>query len=105
MARQLLSEAEGYELLKSAGIPVPQFVVARSSAEAANAAGTIGYPVVMKVISPQVVHKSDAGGVIFGLIVAILLFLAPTPPGFALALGIISGVVAFFVLDDRKKVQ
>lgn len=67
MTRQLLSEAEGYELLKSAGIPVPRFVVTRSSADAAKAADTIGYPVVMKVISQQVVHKSDAGGVIINI--------------------------------------
>ena len=56
----------------------------------------------MKHLNPR---ASMAGGVIFGLIVAILLFLAPTPPGFALAVGIISGVVAFFVLDERKNVQ
>ena len=67
MTRQLLSEAEGHELLKSAGIPVPRFVVTRSSADAAKAADTIGYPVVMKVISQQVVHKSDAGGVIINI--------------------------------------
>ena len=67
MARQLLSEAEGYELLKNAGIPVPRFVVAHSSAEAMKAADTIGYPVVMKVISQQVVHKTDAGGVILNI--------------------------------------
>jgi acetyl coenzyme A synthetase (ADP forming)-like protein len=64
MAPRLLSEAEGYELLKSAGIPVPRFSVARTPAEAGKAAGTIGFPLVMKVISQQVVHKSDAGGVI-----------------------------------------
>jgi acetyl coenzyme A synthetase (ADP forming)-like protein len=67
MARQLLSEAEGYELLKNAGIPVPRFVIAHSSAEAMKAAGMIGYPVVMKVISQQVVHKTDAGGVILNI--------------------------------------
>ena len=67
MARQLLSEAEGYELLKNAGIPVPRFVIAHSSAEAEKAAGIIGYPVVMKVISQQVVHKTDAGGVILNI--------------------------------------
>jgi hypothetical protein len=42
---------------------------------------------------------SMAGGVIFGLIVAIVLFFAPTPPGFALAVGIISGGIAFVVLN------
>ncbi len=39
------------------------------------------------------------GGIFFGLIVATVLFFAPTPPGFALAAGIISGIIAFFVLD------
>jgi hypothetical protein len=42
---------------------------------------------------------SMAEGVIFGLIVTIVLFFAPTPPGFAIAVGIISGVIAFFVLN------
>jgi acetyl coenzyme A synthetase (ADP forming)-like protein len=67
MARQLLSEAEGYELLKTAGIPVPRFVITHSSAEAEKAAELIGCPVVMKVISRQVVHKTDAGGVILNI--------------------------------------
>jgi acetyl coenzyme A synthetase (ADP forming)-like protein len=67
MACQLLSEAEGYELLKAAGIPVPRFIITHTAAEAENAADTIGYPVVMKVVSQQVVHKSDAGGVILNI--------------------------------------
>ena len=67
MAPRLLSEAEGYGLLKSAGIPVPGFSVVTAATDAANAADTIGYPVVMKVISKQVVHKSDAGGVILNI--------------------------------------
>ena len=64
MANTLIREAEGYELLKKSGIPVPRYEIARSSSEAAGAADRIGYPVVMKVISPQIVHKSDAGGVV-----------------------------------------
>jgi len=64
MARILLTEAEGYDLLKSTGIPVPGFGVVTTAADAVKAAETIGYPVVMKVISHQVVHKTDAGGVI-----------------------------------------
>jgi acetyl coenzyme A synthetase (ADP forming)-like protein len=64
MARTLLTEAEGYDLLNQNGIPVPRYTVTRTTAEAVQAAGTIGYPVVMKVISHQVVHKTDAGGVI-----------------------------------------
>lgn len=67
MAHKLLPEAEGFELLKIAGIPVPRFIVAHTTDEAKNAADTIGYPVVMKVISQQVVHKSDAGGVIINI--------------------------------------
>jgi acetyl coenzyme A synthetase (ADP forming)-like protein len=68
MARQLLPEAEGFELLKTAGIPVPRFSVARTADEAKTAADTIGYPVVMKVVSQQVVHKTDAGGVITNIL-------------------------------------
>ena len=64
MANTLIREAEGYELLKKSGIPVPRYEIARSSSEASGAADRIGYPVVMKVISPQIVHKSDAGGVV-----------------------------------------
>jgi biotin carboxylase len=50
MTPRLLSEAEGYSLLKSAGIPVPGFSVVTTAEEAKNAADKIGYPVVMKVI-------------------------------------------------------
>ena len=60
----MLSEAEGYTLLKKQGLPVPEFFVVRTRDEAAKAADTIGYPLVMKVISAQIIHKSDAGGVI-----------------------------------------
>jgi len=67
MTPRLLSEAEGYGLLKSAGIPVPGFSVVTTAADARKAADTIGYPVVMKVVSQQVVHKSDAGGVIINI--------------------------------------
>ena len=67
MPSRLLSEAEGYNLLKSAGISVPGFSVVTTAADAKNAADTIGYPVVMKVISQQVVHKTDAGGVIINI--------------------------------------
>jgi len=63
----MLSEAEGYGLLRNHGIPVPLFSVVTSRQEVGGAAGRIGYPLVMKVISPQVIHKSDAGGVITGI--------------------------------------
>ncbi len=67
MAYQLLPEDDGYELLKTAGIPVPRFSVVYTPDEAGKAADAIGYPVVMKVISQQVVHKSDAGGVVLAI--------------------------------------
>jgi len=63
----LLAEQEGMALLAGAGITVPQHGVARSPEEAGRIAGSIGFPVVMKVVSPQVVHKSDAGGVVSGI--------------------------------------
>ena len=67
MSLTLLSEAEGYELLKTCGIPVPRHVVVRTAEEAGRAADGIGFPLVAKIVSPQVVHKSDAGGVITGI--------------------------------------
>jgi acetyl coenzyme A synthetase (ADP forming)-like protein len=63
MTQSLIREAEGYELLKTCGVPVPRYAIACSSSDAAVMADRIGYPVVLKVISPQIVHKSEAGGV------------------------------------------
>ena len=67
MEKRLLTEAEGYDLLKKHGVPVPPHEIVKSADEAAKAAGKIGYPVVAKIVSPQVVHKSDAGGVVTGI--------------------------------------
>jgi acetyl coenzyme A synthetase (ADP forming)-like protein len=64
MTRRMLSEAEGYRLLADHGIPVPEFFIARTRKDVTEGAGRAGYPLVMKVISPQIIHKSDAGGVI-----------------------------------------
>jgi acetyl coenzyme A synthetase (ADP forming)-like protein len=63
----MLSEAEGYALLKNYGIPVPEYSVVRTRQEVIKAADQVGYPLVMKVMSPQVIHKSDAGGVLTGI--------------------------------------
>ncbi|NYT06811.1 MAG: CoA-binding protein [Methanomicrobiales archaeon] len=65
---ELLTEDEGYRILAGFGIPVPAFEVATTADAAAEAAGRIGYPVVMKVVSPGVIHKSDVGGVITGIV-------------------------------------
>jgi len=67
MAKRMLSEAEGYELFQKYGVPTPAFQIVTGADEAAEAASEIGYPVVMKIISPQIVHKSDAGGVVVGI--------------------------------------
>ena len=49
------------------GVPCARFAWARTADEALAAAGEIGYPVVVKVVSPQVVHKTDVGGVEVGI--------------------------------------
>jgi len=67
MSERMLTEPEGYDLLDSYGIPVPPHRVVTSAGDARAAAEQIGYPVVMKVVSPDVVHKSDIGGVVIGI--------------------------------------
>ncbi len=65
--KQLLTESEGYSVLERVGIPVPPHAIVKDAAAAADAAKRMGYPVVAKVVSPQVIHKSDAGGVMLGI--------------------------------------
>ena len=62
-----LSEHRSKELLSAYGIPVSRDAICTSAAEAARAAAAIGYPVVMKVSSPALPHKSDLGLVRLGL--------------------------------------
>lgn len=65
--RKNLLEEEGQEVLLAYGLPIPKSMVAIKEKEAIRAAKRIGYPVVMKIVSPQIIHKSDAGGVKVGL--------------------------------------
>jgi acyl-CoA synthetase (NDP forming) len=65
--RTLLSEAEAKELLAAAGVPVTETRVAASADEAVSLAEEFGYPVVLKIVSPDIAHKSDVGGVALGL--------------------------------------
>jgi hypothetical protein len=60
-------EPEALRLLETAGVPVPRFAWARSLSEALEVAAGIGYPVVAKVVSPQIMHKSDVQGVQAGI--------------------------------------
>jgi acetyltransferase len=61
--RTLLTEAESKQILELYGIPTVQTRVARSDTEAVKLAGEIGYPVVLKLHSETIAHKSDIGGV------------------------------------------
>ena len=49
------------------GIPTPKFLIAHSATEAASKAEEIGYPTVLKIVSPDILHKTEIGGVIVGL--------------------------------------
>ena len=65
--RTLLSEVEAKAALGDAGVPVTATSLAQTREEAAAQAEGIGYPVALKVVSPNVAHKSDVGGVVLGL--------------------------------------
>ena len=65
--RSSLLEEEGQRVLAAYGLPLPESRLAESRGAAVRAAKAIGYPVVMKIASPQIIHKSDAGGVRVGL--------------------------------------
>lgn len=61
-----IGELGGTELLQCYGFNVLPTVLATSESEAGDAAERMGYPVVMKIVSPQIIHKTDAGGVVVG---------------------------------------
>ena len=65
--RNFLLEPEAKKLVSSYGIPVTKIAVAKSEDEAVELARQIGFPVVLKIVSPDVLHKSDVGGVIVNL--------------------------------------
>lgn len=65
--REWLSEAEAKLLLAAYGIPVVETRIVASGAEAAQVAGELGFPVALKILSRDITHKSDAGGVALGL--------------------------------------
>ena len=66
--RNFLLAHEAQDLMKVAGIHMPVSKVARSMEQAVNFAEEIGYPVVLKIVSKDIVHKSDAGGVALDLL-------------------------------------
>ena len=65
--RKYLLESEAKKICEAYGIPVTRFKVATNEEEAVKFANEIGYPVVFKIVSPDVIHKSDVGGVILNI--------------------------------------
>jgi acetyl coenzyme A synthetase (ADP forming)-like protein len=65
--RTSLTAPEGKLVCDAYGIPVPKEGVAKSAAEAARIATEMGFPVVMKIVSPDILHKTEAGGVMVGV--------------------------------------
>src|SRR5262249_47785646 len=65
--RTALTAPEGKLVCDAYGIPVPKEGVAGSASEAAKLAQGMGFPVVLKIVSPDILHKTEAGGVLVGL--------------------------------------
>ena len=65
--RTILSEIEAKQLLEQAGVPVSPARLAKTKDDAVKQANELGYPIVLKIVSPQITHKSDVGGVALGL--------------------------------------
>jgi len=62
-----LLEPEAYELLEAYGVSVPRHRVVSSAEQAEVAAAELGYPVVAKIVSPDILHKTEIGGVLLNL--------------------------------------
>jgi acetyl coenzyme A synthetase (ADP forming)-like protein len=65
--RAALTAPEAKDICEAYGIAIPREGVATTAAEAAKLASSIGFPVVMKIVSPQILHKTEAGGVVVGV--------------------------------------
>ncbi|MCR4429225.1 MAG: acetate--CoA ligase family protein [Caldiserica bacterium] len=63
MNGKFLTEPECYQLMAESGLPVPRFAFCPNKEAAVEKSREIGYPIVMKIVSPQIIHKSDVGGV------------------------------------------
>jgi len=68
--RTLLTEIEAKQMLEEAGVPVSPARLAKTRDEAVAVASEMGFPIVLKIVSPQITHKSDVGGVALGLVSA-----------------------------------
>jgi acetyl-CoA synthetase (ADP-forming) len=68
LGRKVLVEPEAKELLRLASFPVPRSRVVKDVSAAIEAAREIGFPVALKLVSPDIIHKSDAGGVFLNIV-------------------------------------
>ncbi len=64
---KIITEELSKSILKEYGVDIPPFALVTSEAEAVKKAKKIGFPIVMKVVSPQILHKTDVGGVKVGI--------------------------------------
>jgi len=65
--RRSIGDAEGRDIMTAYGLKIPQSAIAKTPKEAAEIAAQFGYPVVLKIASPDILHKTDVGGVKVGL--------------------------------------
>ncbi len=65
--REALTAPEARGVCEAYGIAIPKEGVAKTAEEAGKLAANIGFPVVMKIVSPQILHKTEAGGVVVGV--------------------------------------
>lgn len=65
--RLSIGDAEAREILKAYGLDIPHSEIAESPSDAVEIANKVGYPVVLKIASPDILHKTDIGGVKVGL--------------------------------------
>src|SRR5271156_5139962 len=70
VGREALTAPEARGICEAYGITIPKEGVATSAEEAVKLASEIGFPVVMKIVSPQILHKTEAGGVLVGVAAA-----------------------------------
>jgi len=65
--RLSIGDFEAREIMTAYGLRIPKSEIAKTPAEAVEIAAKIGYPVVLKIASPDILHKTDVGGVKVGL--------------------------------------
>ena len=65
--RFAIGDAEAWDILKAYGLKIPKSYLAKTADEAVKLAADLGFPVVMKIASPDILHKTDVGGVKGGI--------------------------------------